>query len=135
MQHENLPGEVEARWPLVETAWELKLPSRMLLNFNPATEMLVGSPGYLSRSYLSRSDITTFRNALNGYQKCRCIYCFSEISIEARSTELADVDHFIPRILITDLRGANLDGVWNLVLSCRNCNRGTEGKSSRLPAL
>src|SRR5687767_12826028 len=35
-QFESLPCEVEARWRLVETAWELHLPARMLIHFNPA---------------------------------------------------------------------------------------------------
>ena len=26
-----------------------------------------------------------------------------------------------------------LDGVWNLVLACRRCNRGAGGKSARVP--
>jgi hypothetical protein len=130
MQFENLPAEVEARWRLVETAWELKLPSRMLLNFNPATDMLV-APG----AFLRRNNITACRDALSGYQKGRCFYCFADISIAPRSPELADVDHFIPRMLFPDLAGANLDGVWNLVLTCRSCNRGVDGKSSRLPTL
>lgn len=130
MQYQNLPGEVEARWRLVETAWELKLPSRMLMDFNPVTEMLVARAGLLRRN-----NITACRDAFNGYQKGRCFYCFGEISIEARSKDLADVDHFVPRLLIANLPGANLDGVWNLVLACRNCNRGIDGKSSRMPTL
>ena len=28
----------------------------------------------------------------------------------------------------------NLDGVWNLVLACRQCNRGTAGKFAQVPA-
>jgi len=27
----------------------------------------------------------------------------------------------------------NLDGIWNLVLSCENCNRGSNGKFSKIP--
>src|ERR1019366_4972836 len=29
----------------------------------------------------------------------------------------------------------NLNGVWNLVLACRECNRGEKGKSARVPHL
>jgi hypothetical protein len=29
----------------------------------------------------------------------------------------------------------NLDGVWNLVLACQTCNRGTNGKFDSTPAL
>ena len=43
---------------------------------------------------------------------------------------LADVDHFIPRMMLQTGLTLPLDGVWNLVLACRLCNRG---KSSRIP--
>ena len=29
----------------------------------------------------------------------------------------------------------NLNGVWNLVLTCKHCNRGDDGKSARVPAV
>jgi hypothetical protein len=36
-QYRNLPSEVEARWRLVETAWELNLPRHVLsVGFDPA---------------------------------------------------------------------------------------------------
>src|SRR5262249_11554676 len=68
-QFTNLPAEVEARWRLVETAWELQLPSRMLLTYNPSTEMLV-----VGKGLLRRADITACRDAVNGYQKGKCFY-------------------------------------------------------------
>lgn len=30
-------------------------------------------------------------------------------------------------------RSVNIDGVWNLVLSCTECNRGESGKFARVP--
>lgn len=77
--------------------------------------------------------MTSSREALNGYQKGKCFYCFAEISIVSGSDRLADVDHFIPWTIRQARVSANIDGVWNLVLACRDCNRGTDGKSSRLP--
>jgi hypothetical protein len=53
--------------------------------------------------------------------------------VESMSDLLADVDHFHPRMLTHIGSSLNLDGVWNLVLACRECNRGADGKSSRLP--
>ena len=50
------------------------------------------------------------------------------------SALLADVDHFLPRTLLQADVVLRLDGVWDLVLACRNCNRGVDGKSSRVPA-
>jgi 5-methylcytosine-specific restriction endonuclease McrA len=128
LQFPSLPAEVESRWRLVETAWELQLPARMLLQYNPTTEMLVT----VSRSP-RRTDVTACRDALNGYQKGKCFYCFEDIAIDRRSVRLGDVDHFVPWVLMPQLPGANVDGVWNLVLACRDCNRGVDGKSSRLP--
>jgi hypothetical protein len=80
-----------------------------------------------------RIDVTPSRAALNGYQKGTCFYCFALISIEDGSPNLADVDHFIPRVLGPSDQALNLDGVWNLVLACRACNRGPGGKHMRLP--
>lgn len=43
------------------------------------------------------------------------------------------MDHFFPRVLLQLKIQLPVDGVWNLVLACRNCNRGIAGKSSLLP--
>ena len=48
--------------------------------------------------------------------------------------DLADVDHFFPRMLRETME-MSLDGVWNLVLACRSCNRGEEGKMASMPEL
>ena len=48
---------------------------------------------------------------------------------------LCDVDHFFPHILKPYETRANLDGVWNLVLTCKHCNRGEVGKFAQVPAL
>ena len=48
---------------------------------------------------------------------------------------MPDVDHVIPRHLQNSMKGINLDGIWNLVLACRDCNRGTNGKFGILPDL
>ena len=129
LQFANLSAEVDARWRLVEAAWELQLPSRMLFNFSSSTGMLV-CPSRPVR----RINVTPCRDALNGYQKGKCFYCFSDIKIIPHPTELAEVDHFVPWILSPNLPSANLDGVWNLVLACRDCNRGIDGKSARVPS-
>jgi 5-methylcytosine-specific restriction endonuclease McrA len=126
LQFGNLPHEVEARWRLVETAWQLKV-TRTALAVSVDDEMLVTISGD------RRASLTSCRDALNGYQKGKCFYCFSDISVESNSDLLADVDHFHPRTLMQIGSSLNLDGVWNLVLACQNCNRGADGKSSRLP--
>ena len=123
-QFRNLPTEVEARWRLVETAWELKVPRHVLtVSYDSNTELLV-----VNDRMFERKAITGCRDALNGYQKGKCFYCFRDISIAATSDDLADVDHFFPHTLKPYGLGDVIDGVWNLVLSCQHCNRGGEWK-------
>jgi 5-methylcytosine-specific restriction endonuclease McrA len=82
---------------------------------------------------LRRKTITSSRSALNGYQKGECFYCARPIVLEDGSFFGVDVDHFFPHLLKSELRGLNLDGVWNLVLACGECNKGTGGKGARVP--
>lgn len=124
-QSQNLPHEVEARWRLVETAWELNI-SRGLILYDPDGELL------FTRSN-RRIDVTSCRKALNGYQKGKCFYCFNDLSIEDGAANLADVDHFFPHLLKSYGIAQPVDGVWNLVLACRSCNRGVRGKFERMP--
>ena len=130
-QYRNLPAEVEARWRLVETAWELAIPRHVLtVGYDADTELLV-----VNNRNLERRTITGCRDALNGYQKGKCFYCFGDISVEANSDDLADVDHFFPHALKPHGFGESVDGVWNLVLACQSCNRGPQGKFAQLPQL
>jgi hypothetical protein len=128
-QFQNLPSEIEARWRLVETAWELNLPRHVLtVGFDASDELLV-----VNDPRLTRRVITGCRDALNGYQKGRCFYCFADVAIDAASDQLADVDHFFPHTLKAHGFGQVIDGVWNLVLACQECNRGPKGKFHKLP--
>lgn len=127
----DLNIETEARWRLVETAWELSLPRQMVaIAHDDATNVL-----HAINSQSRRIDITSSRSALNGYQKGRCFYCFRTISVESESDLLADVDHFFPHKLHYCATDKPLNGVANLVLACRDCNRGANGKFDRLPKL
>lgn len=123
----NLPHEVEARWRLVETSWNLNLSRRCLEVFYDGYEDLYVKPA------LERQNITSCRKALNGYQKGKCFYCNRHISVRPGDHELADIDHFFPHLLKKFMPSTNFDGVWNLVLSCPDCNRGENGKFERLP--
>jgi hypothetical protein len=134
-QFRNLPSEVEARWRLVETAWELGVSVNMLtVRFDPDIEVL-----WADATSRRRRDVTSCRHAFNGYQKGKCFYCFRDISVSptlaVKGDDQADVDHFFPHV--AGRRGAaleaHLDGIWNLVLACRDCNRGVNGKSARVP--
>lgn len=152
----NIFQEIESRWNLVETAWETGV-SANLLSYDEETQQIMRNDN------LRRRSVTSARGALNGYQKGHCFYCFDSIAVgkpkeeEELKPELAfsdepsqieyafvslddesdkkpcDVDHFFPRVLSKEMRGINLDGVWNLVLSCKDCNRGVDGKFARIP--
>ena len=130
-QYQNLPHEVEARWRLVETAWELNLPRHVLtVSYDEERELFVSET-----DLFERKAITSSRSALNGYQKGKCFYCFADISIDEGSPDLADVDHFFPHILKPTGIAVPVDGVWNLVLACQSCNRGESGKFAQIPEL
>ena len=127
---ENFEKETESRWNLVETAWELGV-SRNLLNVK-YDEM---SQIFFVDSSFRRKDVTSARSALNGYQKGKCFYCFDDITVSNDSSNTCDVDHFFPHTLQQFMPDVNLDGVWNLVLACPDCNRGLEGKWAQVPAV
>ena len=128
-QHRNLPYEIEARWRLVETAWELDLPAHALaIAYDDEAGCLIAE-SRLRR----RTSITSCRDALNGYQKGKCFYCFGNVSLVEGAEDLADVDHFFPHRLKGFSVADPVDGVWNLILACQTCNRGAEGKFDRMP--
>ena len=116
--------EVEARWRLVETAWDLDMSTTLVAYDDGTGDLLVGS---------RRRSVTSARNALNGYQKGRCFYCYRDVEVLPGSADLAEVDHLFPHAL--QRRGVltGLDGVWNLVLACVDCNRGPYGKWDAVP--
>lgn len=129
-QYSSLADETEARWRLVETAWEMNLPKHLIqIDYKEETRE------FFADNKLRRVSVASARPSLNGYQKGRCFYCFREISIDQSHADFADVDHFFPH----DLRKCNaekpLNGVANLVLACTNCNRGVDGKFANLPSI
>lgn len=128
-QFQNLDQEVEARWRLVETAWQLKISRNLVqVSYDPDTELL------FTRSN-RRCNVTTCRDALNGYQKGQCFYCFGDISIELGTDNLVHIDHFFAHALGKYGIAQPINGVWNLVLACIACNCGIKGKFDRLPTL
>ncbi|RBP34217.1 HNH endonuclease [Oceanihabitans sediminis] len=125
---QNFDQEVEARWNLVETAWNLNLNPKLLeVKYDEEKSLF-----FLENSLMRRTDITSVRDSLNGYQKGKCFYSFQDISVVSGSENLCDVDHFLPHLnkSFHNELGANIDGVWNLVLADKNVNRN---KSARIP--
>ncbi len=93
-QYDNLAAETEARWRLVETAWELNVPKHLI-----QIDYKEESREFFADNKLRRVPVTAASPSLNGYQKGRCFYCFREISIDNNHQDFADVDHFFPHDL------------------------------------
>lgn len=124
----NLSEEVEGRWKLVETAWNLNInPNLLEVRYDEQKSLF-----FIEDSQMRRTDITSVRKALNGYQKGKCFYSFKDISIVSGTESVCDVDHFLPHLNKRQhaLEDANIDGVWNLVLADASVNRK---KSARVP--
>ena len=78
LESENLPNEVEARWRLVETAWDLNMPTNLIrVEYDNERELF-----YTDNSN-RRVDVTPSKDALNGYQKGKCFFCFDYINFGA----------------------------------------------------
>jgi len=133
----NLFGEIEGRWNLVENVWTER-NSRFKVDYDADLESFFFIRPITSKQFLhshERINLTPVRKPLNGYQKGKCFYCFNRISIESNQLDTCDVDHFIPLSIQHDGRlSLNLNEAWNLVLSCKDCNRGEDGgKFAQLP--
>jgi len=123
---QNFEQEVEARWSLVETAWNLDINPNLL----EVKHDLNNSLFFVETDKMRRVDITSVRDSLNGYQKGKCFYSFKNISINKNSEDVCQVDHFFPHAYkrIFEQNGVNINGVWNLVLSdsAINLQKGTQ---------
>ena len=130
-ESENFLEEVEARWRLVETAWQVGLSIKLTqIKHDKLTGNFV-----IDINKHRRIDVTSSKSALNGYQKSKCFFCYDYISIIKKTKKLCNVDHFFPDMLKGKKFSGYVDGVWNLVLACKDCNRGVGGKSAKLPTL
>ncbi len=128
VQFINLNQEVDARWRLVETAWNLQLnPSLLEVKHDSLKQEL-----FVENKAMRRINITSIREALNGYQKGKCFYSFQDIFVNKGNEKICAVDHFLPHInKMTHLNEqVNINGVWNLVLTDSKINLS---KSSRIP--
>lgn len=129
-QFANFNEEVEARWNLVETAWNLDLSPHLLeVKIDDDLQTL-----FLESRLMKRKNITSARASLNGYQKGKCFYSFQDISINPGDEHLCAVDHFFPHVhkIRMSESGANVNGVWNLVLSDQLVNLS---KGAKIPEL
>ncbi len=129
LQFANLEPEVNARWILIEDTWTFnngKVLSPVLFDID--TKKL-----YIEDRTTYRRDLTAAKYALIGYQKGKCFYCLTDIYINEESK--SEVDHFIP-FTLRYKTNLNLNAVWNLVISCEQCNRGIGiGKFAAIPKM
>ena len=129
-QFSNFDSEVEARWNLVETAWNIDInPNLLEVKIDDDLQTL-----FLESDLMRRKDITSARASLNGYQKGKCFYSFQDITINSGENNLCAVDHFFPhvhKLKLNDI-GSNVNGVWNLVLADKFVNLD---KSAKIPEL
>lgn len=119
-QYRNLEQEVEARWNLVETAWNLQInPNLLEVKYDESKSLF-----FIESNLMKRIDITSVRDSLNGYQKGKCFYSYQDISINKKDINICEVDHFLPHVnkLAHSRTGANINGVWNLVLADSSIN-------------
>tara|TARA_B100000524_G_scaffold262686_1_gene143259 strand:- start:569 stop:1600 length:1032 start_codon:yes stop_codon:yes gene_type:complete len=127
---QNFENETEARWKLVETAWNLKInPNLLEVKYDQDASLF-----FLENDFMKRVDITSVRDSLNGYQKGKCFYSFMDISIIQGSADICHVDHFLPHVnkQVHAKNGANINGVWNLVLAHSTMNSMKE-KGAKVP--
>lgn len=125
-----LEAETESRWRLVEAAWDERSTTGQSLRvgYDRPSEMIVrGMLGH-------RREISWIRPSLSGYQGGACFYCRRPVTPLLGLEDSADVDHYFPHMLMARGVIVDLDDVWNLVLACRDCNRGAGGKFDRLAA-
>jgi len=125
-QYRNLEQEVEARWNLVETAWNLQInPNLLEVKYDENKSLF-----FIESNLMRRIDITSARDSLNGYQKGKCFYSYQDISINKNDQNICEVDHFLPHRnkLAHSTTGANVNGVWNLVLAESKINLNKKAK-------
>jgi len=95
VQFTNFNEEVEARWNLVEIAWNLEInPNLLEVKIDVDLQTL-----FIDSNVMRRKDVSSAKASLNGYQKGKCFYSFQDISINSRDENLCAIDHFFPHVI------------------------------------
>ena len=105
---------------MFETAWNLNLNPKLLeIKYDEDKSFF-----FLENDIMRRTDITSVRDSLNGYQKGKYFYSFQYISVISGSLNLREVDHFLPHLnkWVHNHFGAYINSVWNLVLADKDFN-------------
>lgn len=117
--------ENEARWRLVEAAWQLSPKLDMSnIQYNSDTNTF-----YAFDANKKKNNIVDAFEALNGYQKGCCFYCSREIPILSNGKLQAEMTPFVPSSFMLRINRkhqtnfTNPNELWNLVLSCSVCGK------------
>ncbi|WP_196582716.1 HNH endonuclease domain-containing protein [Aliivibrio fischeri] len=120
-----LHNENQARWAVVEEAWKVGITPN-ILSYNSEDGL------FYSETKKHRIGLRSAVDTLSPYQKGRCFYCNRKVSkfVLSDHDDFSDIDHFFPisKLSKIDSSVPNPNGIWNLVVSCKKCNRGKEGK-------
>lgn len=121
--------ECENRWSVVEQAWKSEMSPNLLYDKQ--------SGSFVDQEDIQRIAVRSALKALLPYQKGLCFYCDKKLDLSLSKDQdlFPDVDHFIPWSFLKANRSVNSNGVWNLVISCKKCNRGTFGKFDQIPEI
>jgi len=119
-----LVDEIEARWSLVETAFDAGIGPSLV-----ATGVEVSADGKTLVDKVRRVNIAHLRDSLIGFQYGLCFLC-QEAIINLHQD--VHVDHMLPFSLMKSgvWSGPDLNGVWNLTVTHAECNLQ---KSSSIP--
>ncbi|RYY47497.1 MAG: hypothetical protein EOO06_12390 [Chitinophagaceae bacterium] len=121
----SIEEENQGRWRVVEEAWRSKLSPNLLV-YNDQDK------NFYSLTVSERVCLRSAVSVLLPYQHGRCFYCNRKVDTMLASHEGAfpDVDHFFPLsfLVMFQIQPVNPNGIWNLVIACKDCNRGEKGK-------
>ncbi|KPZ65315.1 hypothetical protein AN392_01469 [Pseudoalteromonas sp. P1-16-1b] len=130
--------EILARWSIVQSAWAAGV-STNLVTHSKTEGLVISNESGSGRRVSLRSAL----DALLPYQKGRCFYCDAVVDKTSQNSDdlFPDVDHFFAHSYIAKLKekgderalSINKDGIWNLVIACKACNRGAQGKFDSRP--
>jgi 5-methylcytosine-specific restriction endonuclease McrA len=121
LSNDNLKSQIikenQSRWNVVEEAWRSGL-SPNLLEYNEKDST------FFSVSGVVRVGLRAAIDVLIPYQKGLCFYCSRTLNrfTNPQEDSFPEVDHFLPFSRLQEQDNPN--GVWNLVVACKNCNRG-----------
>ena len=128
----QLIKENQSRWNIVEEAWKNNLSPNLLVYDKNESSVFSINEGQ------ERVNLRSAVDVLLPYQLGRCFYCNKKVDVNTSNDDnkFPDVDHVIPFSAFNrqlDLMNINSNGLWNLVVSCKECNRGADGKFDSPP--